>query len=84
MPIGCGLLSLPKFASSGGQSQALLAGIEQLVDQIPFDPAIPVQQMATKNAENFGSRRRAASIAVFVIAVMAHFSSAVVVEIRNG
>ena len=53
--IGSGLPSLPKFASSrSSPRQALLARIEQLVDQILLDPDRARQEMGN---EHLGERR---------------------------
>jgi len=64
--------------------QPFLARIEQLIDQVGFNAAVGVSRYVMKSSENPGSLRRAASIAVFVMAVITQSSSAVVVEIRRG
>ena len=51
-------LMLPVFAEAGQQQQnareALLAGIEQLIDQVLFDPHIPRQQVRHEELGQYG------------------------------
>jgi len=64
-------------------SEASFAGIEQLVDRVIFDAVVSRQQISQKNAENFGSFARAASIAVFAMEVTRHSSMAWLVPLRD-
>jgi hypothetical protein len=52
--IGCGPPSLPKFASNRKQPRKLLlARIEELINQVLFDPAVPGQEMGHEQLGKF-------------------------------
>ena len=50
---GSGLPSLPKFADLEQPRQALLARIEQLIDQVRFNPDIPSEEMRYEQLGKF-------------------------------